>query len=125
MITDLGTALQLKGTPRDPGLVADTASLMALARGGLAGPVEGHRRVLHQLAEVKAWASDMATREPSDLASSVAERRAARTLVRAGAEQPHLGRGPGVARATYVALWALQRKADIWAYLAGRSQARL
>lgn len=70
MITDLGMALGLRGTPRDPGLVADTASLLSLARGGLAGPEEGHSRILCTLREVKAWVSDREVQEQEDYDSA-------------------------------------------------------
>ena len=65
MITDLGMALGLRGTPRDPGLVADTASLMSLARGGLAGPEEGHGRILRTHTKSKPGIEGSAVARPS------------------------------------------------------------
>ena len=52
MAWNLGMALGLRGSPRDPKLVTDVASIVALCRGGIAGPPEGQRRILRLLARI-------------------------------------------------------------------------
>ena len=56
MIVDLGMLLNLRGTPRDPGLIADAASIMMYGRGGLAGPFEQAESINRAIAIVQAWA---------------------------------------------------------------------
>ena len=123
MITDLGMVLQLRGTPRDPGLVADTASVMSLARGGLAGPEGGHGPCLQYARDVHEWAVATAA-APEDFLPVEHERRAARKLLLTYPDRGHFGRGPETSRLIYLALWSKRRRAGTTAYLLRRSRTR-
>ena len=123
MITDLGMALGLRGTPRDPGLVADTASIMSLARGGLAGPEEGHGPCIQSAREVREWASSIGASPDNDQVPKH-ELRAARKLLSTDQNLLHFGRGPEISRAVYTAMWSKRRRARTMRYLLQRSQSR-
>ena len=58
MISDLGPAMDLKGFPKDPGLVIQVSSILALGRGGLAGPTVAQQGALRDLADTIAWAEE-------------------------------------------------------------------
>ena len=64
MITDLGMLLNLRGTPRDPGLIANTASIVMYSRGGLASPHERPTHVSETIANIQAWALSANTCSP-------------------------------------------------------------
>ena len=124
LITDLGMLLELLGVPRDPGLVADTASIMACARGGLAGPEQSHGRIVQDINAIRAWAQNYAANPPDCALPTRREQRAVRTLLQLDPDLPHLGRGPGIARAVYTALWSMRCRANAHAYVLRRSRLR-
>ena len=124
LITDLGAALHLKGAPRDPSIIADAASVLAIGRGGLAGPIGGHLPATELLEALVDWARLHGAAESCPLALEGAEFRAARLLGRCERGLAGFSRAHGLAGALYVAIWTLRRKADCWAYLHSRSASR-
>ena len=124
MICHIGMLLQLRGSPRDPGLVADTNSIMMYAKGGLAGPTGGHPHLDRDIQTMKAWDQAVVSDPPITPFPSRRQIQAVRTLLRAHYDLPHFGRGRGVARAIYTALWTIRRRTIAQEYVTQRSQQR-
>ena len=123
MIWNIGPALCLKGSPRDPRLVADTASIMAVCRGGLAGPRRPQTSTFRMLQEVIRWVGD----EQSGVMSGTTYGRGvarARTHLSRHLDGNIFSPGTGVARALYTAIWDIYEKQRTLDYLAGRSRGR-
>ena len=123
---DLGLLLGLRGSPRDPSLVADTATVMALIRGQFAGPPEALADAERKIRRIWEWAgrafeSDQAYFGTHSLR---AEERAHRTLAAARTDHGGFNRNPRLARAVHIALWSLGPRRQAHQYLQRRSGRR-
>ena len=122
MIADLGMLLNLRGTPRDRSLIADTATIMMYDRGGIAGPYEKTARMDEAIATIQAWALATTTCAPVSCYPTRRLTKAAQILEQAGNGLSHFRRKPGVAGALYTALWVIRRRSQACRYLEHRSR---
>ena len=95
-----------------------------MGRGGLAGPLDGHRPAERLLIAIRRWGARHGDRPERPLDLSATEFRAARTIRRAMEGTDTLRSMHGLATAVYIALWTLTRKDAAWAYLRTRSAQR-
>ena len=116
MISDLGPAMDLKGFPKDPGLVIQVSSILALGRGGMAGPTVAQQDALRDLDDTIAWAG-----QHHQLPH---EQKAAALLLQHRGSIAGYRRGAGLAGALYQALWSIHRKRETWTYLLQLSRKR-
>ena len=123
---DVGSALALKGAPRDPGIVALLASISALRCGRFAGLDSDRRLIDDRWREVLGWAGQWLAQacvavDPADRCRTAA----ARIIVRlADCSDPDYHRCLGKGQAVYRALWELQDRGHTMLYLRGRSADR-